>query len=451
MSGLMAYNLGSDYALVTMATIGIYTVFTVKVSSLRVDIRKKMNASENRASGKAMDSLLNFETVKLFQNENHEIDRYDRSLAALEKASVKTQSSLSFLNFGQNVIFSSGLSAIMYLACADISAGKATIGDLVLVNGLLFQLSVPLFFIGMVYREMRQSFVDMEAMFQLTSIRPNLVDNTENALQWKEGTIKFNNVHFSYPESSGELKSNRKILNGCTFSVPAGKTVAVVGSSGSGKSTLLRLLYRFYDPIQGDIEIDGQSISGVSLDSLRGKISVVPQEPVLFNDTLGYNVKYGSLIAGDEAVVHAIEQSKLADVVKRMPLGLETTVGERGMKLSGGEKQRVSIARAMLKDTPILLCDEPTSSLDASTEHDIMTQLKALGKGRTTLIVAHRLSTIQDADIIVVLDKGVVVEQGTHASLLKKRGKYSELIHAMPTDDDDSKKKLAASAVVAGA
>ncbi|CAM9392219.1 unnamed protein product, partial [Ectocarpus fasciculatus] len=428
-SGLMAYNLGSDYALVTMATIGIYTVFTVKVSSLRVDIRKKMNASENRASGKAMDSLLNFETVKLFQNENHEIDRYDRSLAALEKASVKTQSSLSFLNFGQNVIFSSGLSAIMYLACADISAGKATIGDLVLVNGLLFQLSVPLFFIGMVYREMRQSFVDMEAMFQLTSIRPNLVDNTENALQWKEGTIKFNNVHFSYPESSGELKSSRKILNGCTFSVPAGKTVAVVGSSGSGKSTLLRLLYRFYDPIQGDIEIDGQSISGVSLDSLRGKISVVPQEPVLFNDTLGYNVKYGSLIAGDEAVVHAIEQSKLADVVKRMPLGLETTVGERGMKLSGGEKQRVSIARAMLKDTPILLCDEPTSSLDASTEHDIMTQLKALGKGRTTLIVAHRLSTIQDADIIVVLDKGVVVEQGTHASLLKKRGKYSELIH----------------------
>lgn len=435
----MAYNLGADYALVTLSTIAIYTVFTVKVSSLRVEIRKKMNASENRASGKAMDSLLNFETVKLFQNEDHELNRYDRSLVALEKASVRTQSSLSYLNYGQNLIFSSGLSAIMYLCCADIAAGKASIGDLVLVNGLLFQLSVPLFFIGMVYREMRQSFVDMGAMFQLTGIKPSLVDNPEKLLVWKEGAITFKNVRFSYPEGiTGSGKSTRQILNGCTFTVPGGKTVAVVGSSGSGKSTLLRLLYRFYDPIEGDIEIDGQSIRDVSIDSLRRKIAVVPQEPVLFNDTLGYNVKYGDMSADDAAVKDAIEQSKLADVIKRMPEGLETTVGERGMKLSGGEKQRVSIARAMLKNTPILLCDEPTSSLDASTEFDIMTQLKALGKGRTTLIVAHRLSTIQDADLIIVLDGGVVVEQGTHASLLSLRGKYSELIHAMPGEKEDT-------------
>lgn len=432
MSALMAHNLGYEYALVTMGTIGIYTAFTVKVSSMRVDIRKKMNASENRASGKAMDSLLNYETVKLFQNEEHEINRYDRSLAALEKDSVRTQSSLSFLNYGQNLIFSSGLGVIMYLCCADISAGNATIGDLVLVNGLLFQLSVPLFFIGMVYREMRQSFVDMEAMFQLTGISPSVVDNCEKDLDWKEGVITFKNVHFSYPEGMTGSLSSRKILNGCTFTVPAGKTVAVVGSSGSGKSTLLRLLYRFYDPSEGDIEIDGQSIRNISMKSLRHCIAVVPQDPVLFNDTLGYNIKYGDLNASDSAMDEAINQSKLADIVHRMPKGLDTTVGERGTKLSGGEKQRVSIARAMLKNSPILLCDEPTSSLDTSTEFDIMTQLKALGKGRTTLIVAHRLSTIQDADLIVVLDGGVVVEQGTHASLLRMNGKYSSLINALP-------------------
>jgi ATP-binding cassette subfamily B (MDR/TAP) protein 7 len=439
-SGLMAYSLGIEYAVVTLSTITVYTAFTVKVSSWRVDIRKQMNASENRASGKAMDSLLNYETVKLFQNEGHEIDRYERSLRALEKASVKTQSSLSFLNFGQNAIFSTGLTAIMYLCCSGIAAGDATIGDLVLVNGLLFQLSVPLFFIGMVYRELTQSFVDMEAMFKLTSIQPNLINHSDKELEWKKGTIEFKNVHFGYPEGKAGGDSNdkpisRSILNGCTFTVPAGKTVAIVGSSGSGKSTLLRLLYRFYDPVEGDIEIDGQSIRGVSMDSLRSRISVVPQDPVLFNDTLGYNVQYGNLDADEISLRNTIEQSKLGDVVRRMPLGLDTTVGERGTKLSGGEKQRVSIARAMLKDTPILLCDEPTSSLDASTEFDIMTQLKSLGRGRTTIIVAHRLSTIQDADTIVVLDKGVVVEQGTHDELLRKRGVYSALIHASPDKD----------------
>ena len=281
----------------------------------------------------------------------------------------------------------------------------------------------------------RQSFVDMEAMFRLAAIQPNLVDNNDRVLQWKEGEVKFKNLHFGYPSGMHENDSTRPILNGCTFTVPAGKTVAIVGSSGSGKSTLLRLLYRFYDPLEGDIEVDGQSIRSVSMDSLRRKLSVVPQDPVLFNDTLGYNIKYGNLSASPEEVQDAISQSKLEDIVRRMPAGLETTVGERGTKLSGGEKQRVSIARAMLKNTPILLCDEPTSSLDASTEFEIMTQLKALGKGRTTIIVAHRLSTIQDADLIVVLDKGRVAEQGTHNELLKKRGLYSELIHAAPDED----------------
>jgi ABC-type transport system involved in Fe-S cluster assembly fused permease/ATPase subunit len=352
--GILSYNLGAQYALVTTTTVAAYTAFTIKVSDWRTGIRKKMNQEESAASGKAIDSLINYETVKLFGNEKHEADRYDTSLAGFKDASILTQQSLSALNFGQNAIFSCGLTAIMYIATQDILAGNATVGDLVLVNGLLFQLSIPLNFIGSVYRELRQSAVDMKAMFHLRNTQPRIADKPSSLpLVWKGGDIDFQDVRFSYPSNP-----TRSILNGLNLHIPQGKKVAIVGSSGSGKSTIYRLLYRFYGANGGKVLIDGQDVEGLTLASIREKMSVVPQDTVLFNDTLGYNIHYGNLSASFEQVLEVAKQAKLDSLIQRLPQGLNTMVGERGLKLSGGEKQRVAIARCLLKNAPIVILDE---------------------------------------------------------------------------------------------
>ena len=383
-SGILAVNFGAPYAAVAVGTIATYTAFTVIVSNWRTEIRKKMNKEEAAASGKVVDSLINYETVKLFQNEVHEANRYDTSLAGFQKASIKTQTSLSLLNFGQNAIFSCGLTAIMYMCMLDIQAGQATVGDLVLVNGLLFQLSIPLNFIGMVYRELRQATIDMEAMFRLRAVTPRVCDVPHApVLHLTNGTIKFEDVYFSYPTYQQEIKSvvgtsgsgpsasgiangtttakaasPREILKGLSMEIPGGKTVAIVGSSGSGKSTLLRLLYRFYDCNDGRITVDGQDIKEVQVQSLRSQFSVVPQDTVLFNDTLKYNIAYGDLNASEDRINDVTRLAKLDALISRLPDGFNTRVGERGLKLSGGEKQRVAIARCLLKDSPIVLLDE---------------------------------------------------------------------------------------------
>jgi len=433
-SGILASKFGAEYALVTLATVGAYTGFTVAVTQWRTRFRIEMNKLENEASGKAIDSLLNYEAVKLFNNEEHEADRYDVSLKGYQSAALKTQTSLSLLNFGQNAIFSAGLTGMMVLCATSIVQGSATVGDLVLVNGLLFQLSIPLNFIGSVYREVRQSLVDMQAMFELRDVQPT-VAAVEGAPQLlvTRGGIAFEDVRFGYLEGQGS-----EVLQGLSFRVEGGKTVALVGASGCGKSTVLRLLYRFYDPTSGRILVDGQDIGGADLTSLRRNVAMVPQDTMLFNDTIWYNVAYGNLAAPDSAVHDAMRRSRLDEVVGRLPLGSETMVGERGLKLSGGEKQRVSIARAMLKDSPIVLCDEPTSALDAESEASVMAHLKKLGEGRTTLIVAHRLSTVQDADEILVLERGQLVERGSHAELIHLGGRYADLWALQARMDPDS-------------
>ncbi len=352
--GILTYNLGLGYACVTTATVAAYTYFTIKVSDWRVKIRKDMNHYENIASGKVIDSLINYETVKLFNNEKYEIQQYDKSLANFQQSSILTQESLSFLNFGQNFIFSVGLTSIMYMTCQDIISHQATIGDLVLVNGLLFQLAIPLNFVGMAYRELKQSLIDMEAMFTLRSITP-IIHDKENALPLKsiKQFITIEDVTFAYPANK-----DRQILKSLNLSIPIGSKVAIVGSSGSGKSTLYRLLYRFYEPQSGRIMIDNQPISDVELASLRSNMAVVPQDVVLFNDTLKHNIGYGNINASEEEINRVIELSKLSDLVRRLPEGLNTKVGERGLKLSGGEKQRVAIARCLLKNSPIVILDE---------------------------------------------------------------------------------------------
>lgn len=378
------------------------------------------------------------------------MQRFDRNLKEFQQAAVSTQTSLSALNFGQNIIFSVGLTAMMYMVTNSIIAGDASLGDLVLVNGLLFQLSIPLNFIGSVYRELRQATVDMEALFKLRAVQPNISDNN-NAPDYvfSGGNIKFDNVFFSYPKPQqkddnqisgkdnngmeiSERKEERMILNGVTMEIPAGKTVAIVGSSGSGKSTILRLLYRFYDPSNGSISIDDQDIREVKMGSLRSNIGVVPQDTVLFNDTLGYNIGYGDITASQERILAVTKLSKLESLIERLPDGFNTKVGERGLKLSGGEKQRVAIARCLLKDAPIVLLDEATSSLDTETESSIQDSLNALGVHRTVVIIAHRLTTVQNADLIIVLENGRVVEQGNHVELLNKvGGRYQELVMKM--------------------
>lgn len=424
-AGLMGYTFGPAHAGVVVGTLAAYTGFTVGVTQWRTQFRRDMNRLENEASGRVVDSLLNYETVQYFNNAAYEGTRYEQSLKGYQDAALKAQQSLSFLNFGQAAIFSVGLTSIMVLTAQQVMAGTATVGDLVLVNGLLFQLSIPLNFIGTVYREVRQSLIDMEQMFKLSDTQPAIKDK-ENVIEYLPevmGTrMSFSGVEFAYP---GLV---RPILKGITFDVEEGKTVALVGSSGSGKSSLLRLLYRFYEPDSGSISIGGNDLKDLSIHSVRRAIAVVPQDTVLFHESIKYNIQYGDLDAPWDEVVEAARKARIHDTIMSFPDGYDTIVGERGLKLSGGEKQRVAIARAILKKAPILLCDEPTSSLDGETEFDIMNNLKEIGKNTTTVIIAHRLSTIQDCDEIIVLGEGRVVERGTHDELLAAGGRYSELL-----------------------
>ena len=424
-ASLLGYQMGAGHAAVVLGTIGAYTGFTVGITQWRTQFRRDMNRLDNEASGRVVDSLLNYETVQYFNNAKYEGERYEDSLRGYQQAALQAQQSLSLLNFGQSAIFSVGLTSIMLLTSNQILEGTATVGDLVLVNGLLFQLSVPLNFIGSIYREVRQSLTDMEAMFALSDTQPAMKDKQTAGRYVPETmgtTVEFQDLRFGYPGL------DREILKGMTFSVPEGKTVALVGSSGSGKSTILRLLYGFYEASSGTIHVGGKDLDDLTTDSVRRAIAVVPQDAVLFHESIGYNIQYGDLNASWDEVIEAAKKARIHDTIMSFPSGYDTVVGERGLKLSGGEKQRVAIARAILKKAPILLCDEPTSSLDSETEYDIMQNLKEVGKQATTVIIAHRLSTIQDCDEIIVLHEGAVAERGTHEELLQRNGRYAELL-----------------------
>eukprot|EP01080_Neovahlkampfia_damariscottae_P001624 gene1624-12749_t len=421
--GLLYYNFGIDFSITAFSTILCYALFTISVTSWRTKFRKNMNRVENEASSKVIDSLINYETVKFFGNEKHEANKYNTFLKEYENESIKVQSSLSFLNFGQQFIFTSALTIMMIMTAKGVMTGNFTIGDLVLVNTMLFQLSIPLNFLGTIYREITQAIADMENMFQLLNVHTEVKDK-ENAkeLVITKGEIKFENVSFSYDEKN-------QILKNVSFTIQPGMRVGICGTSGSGKSTILRLLFRFLNPDSGRILIDDQDISDVTLESLRRFIGVIPQDTVLFNDTIYYNIKYGNIHANDEQIKQVINKSYLKETIERLSDGLNTYVGERGLKLSGGEKQRVAIARTLLKKPKILLCDEATSALDLTTEKNIMSSLYNISEGMTTLMIAHRLSTIQHADIIFVLgESGKILETGNHAELLSNPdGVYSSM------------------------
>jgi ATP-binding cassette, subfamily B, heavy metal transporter len=409
------------YVAVVAVTVALYMLFTYYATEWRINIRRRMNDSDSDANAKAIDSLLNYETVKYFSAEAREAQRYDRSMARYEDASVKAYVSLAALNAGQAVIFTIGLTAAMALCALGIKQGTNTVGDFVMINAMMIQLYTPLNFMGMVYREIKQAVIDIEIMFSLLARKPEIADSpAAQPLRVRMGTIQFENVSFSYEPA-------RPILTNLSFEVGAGRTVAIVGPSGAGKSTISRLLFRFYDLTGGRILIDGQDIRDVTQTSLRAAIGMVPQDTVLFNDTIRYNIRYGRWDASDAEVEEAARQAQIDDFIRNAPRGYETEVGERGLKLSGGEKQRVAIARTILKSPSILLLDEATSALDSHTERDIQDELDRVAENRTTLVIAHRLSTIVNADEILVLDRGAIIERGTHPELLSIDGLYASM------------------------
>ncbi|EMG50110.1 Transporter ATM1, mitochondrial [Candida maltosa Xu316] len=425
--GILTYNYGASFAAMTFVTMMLYSIFTIRTTAWRTKFRRQANAADNKAASVALDSLINYESVKIFNNEQYQASKYDKSLVKYQQASVKVATSLAFLNAGQNFIFTSALTAMMYMGCQGVIDGSLTVGDLVLINQLVFQLSVPLNFLGSVYRELKQSLIDMENLFQLQN-EPIKIKEIPNAPELvlsntSPGEIRFENVSFGY-------HPDRLILKNVNFTIPAGQKVAVVGPSGSGKSTILRLVFRFYDVTEGRILIDGQDISKVSLESLRRKIGVVPQETPLFNDTILENIRYGRLDATDEEINQVINFVQLNNLIKDLPDGVETIVGERGLMISGGEKQRLAIARLLLKNSRITFFDEATSALDTHTEQEVLKTIRNIFRqnSNTNISIAHRLRTIADADKIIVLNKGNVEEEGTHASLLSDENSlYSQL------------------------
>lgn len=419
--GILIYQFQISFGLVTGITIFLYIFFTLAVTNWRVKHRQMMNQKDTEANTKAIDSLLNFETVKYFTNENHEKARFDQALEGYESAAVQSQSSLSLLNIGQGTIISVGLFTVMYLAAQGVVQKNLTLGDFVLLNTFLIQLYLPLNFLGFVYRETKQSLVDMDKMFELLQVDPDIKDVPgAPVLSLQGGEVEFRNVGFHY-------QPERPILKNISFKVPAGHSVAIVGSSGAGKSTISRLLFRFYDAQSGQILLDGQDIKNLAQKSVRSVIGIVPQDTVLFNDTIEYNILYGRPGSSDEEMKEAARMARIDSFVQKLPEAYQTRVGERGLKLSGGEKQRVAIARTILKKPQILIFDEATSALDTKTEKEIQESLRAVSKNRTTLVIAHRLSTVVDCDEILVLKEGEVVERGKHAALLRLGGEYAQM------------------------
>ena len=424
---ILLYEFDWRFLIVVFLTVISYTVFTVYYSSLRNIYREQMNSSDEDANTKSLDSLINYETVKHFNNEQIEEERFDKAMSGFEKASSKVLTSLAFLNFGQTAIFTIGLTICMLMSGIEVSKGNQTIGDFVLVNALLMQLSIPLNFFGFIYREISQGMIDLRSLFSVLKIEPEIKDK-KNAIDMSfyKADIEFKNVSFSYDEK-------RVVLDKINFKIPSGSSIAIVGPTGAGKSTISRLLFRFYDVSSGSILINGNDIRDITQVSLRKNIGVVPQDTVLFNDTIHYNLSYGKINADEKEIWEVSRRAKLSELIKTLPDGMSTVVGERGLKLSGGEKQRVAIARTLLKNPPILILDEATSSLDTLTEKDIKVSLNNLAKKRTSIIIAHRLSTIVDADKILVFEKGKIIEQGTHIHLLKKKGLYADMWNTQQT------------------
>ena len=411
----------SGFVLITLISLTAYIIFTITVSNWRIDLRRRVNDTDSAANTRAIDSLLNYETVKYFNNEEYEAQRYDTQMRHWEDAATRSQISLSWLNLGQQIIIALGVTAMMWRAAIGVVDGRMTIGDLVLVNAFLIQLYMPLSFLGVVYREIRQSLADIERMFDLLAVNREIADAPDaKTLAPGPVEVSFETVDFAY-------EPKRQILYGVDFAIPAGHTVAVVGQSGAGKSTLARLLYRFYDIGGGHIRINGIDLRELTQSSLRSAIGIVPQDTVLFNDTIFYNIQYGRPTASREEVLAAAHAAQLAEFIEVLPDGYETKVGERGLKLSGGEKQRVAIARALLKNPPLLIFDEATSALDSKTEKAIQASLDHAARGRTTLVVAHRLSTIMNADEILVMEGGSIVERGSHPALLEAGGRYAQM------------------------
>jgi ATP-binding cassette subfamily B protein len=429
-SVVLFFNFDVWYMVVVVVTIAFYVWFTFAVTEWRVKIRKVMNEQDTDANQKAIDSLLNFETVKYFGAERWEANRYDGAMRQYEAAAVRTNYSLAFLNFGQSLIITAGLVIVMVMAAMGAQAGNLTVGDFVMINAYMIQITMPLNFLGTVYREIRQALIDMGGMFDLLEQPAEVKDKPgASALKVTGGRVTLHDVHFGYDAA-------RPILKGVDLDVEPGQTVAIVGSSGSGKSTIGRLLFRFYDVTGGAMLIDGQDVRDVTQDSLHAQIGVVPQDTVLFNDTIHYNIAYGRPGASEAEIRESARAANIHDFIMSLPDGYETTVGERGLKLSGGEKQRVGIARTLLKNPPILLLDEATSALDTDTEREIQRELRQMGQGRTVITIAHRLSTIQDADRIVVLEDGEIVESGTHDVLLAQAGRYAHLWNRQSEEED---------------